>query len=985
MGALRIGALGPLEVVAGGLPVVVNGGKQRIVLACLALRANSVVTADFLADVVWGNHPPARPGPQLQVYLANLRGMLEPGRPRGAASQHLLSRPVGYSLVVGEDELDLLQLRSLVAVAQYAVQEGNLADAAMYLRQAVQLFRGTPFPDLADIQAFKPELDQLEETRVDIHQKLAEVELARGRHSLITEDLQRLVNSHPYREKLWELMVLALYRSGRQAESLAACRSAIKIMVQDLGVEPSARLKELEVLVLHQDESLEPPAAGPLRKAEKLNYLPPVVTPMLGRESELEELCSLYKDQGCRLVTVTGSGGTGKTRLALAVASQLGERMDDGVGWVSLATLTHPEQVPTAIASSLGLRDFGGEEPLKMASRFLRHRRLLLVLDNFEHLEKAWSVVLDLLTGAPELRILATSRRRLGLRAEYEFELPPLALPPVDCILPPDKLREVPAVKLFLARGRAVLRHFDVDENNAFVLTRICHRLDGLPLAIELAAAQLRRHSEVELLADLDRGITNLPGAFRDLPGRQQTLTATIAWSYRLLGNAERELFDSLGVFAASPTTKAIGSIRSFAAGLADIEDAALEVLIRHSLIHCHSDGEGFERVSVLHSIREFARQRLQSRGDADSIHLCHARYYLRLAEEVAPALWGYGQIQAFRQLQADAPEFRKALLWATGEGGSDEVALGLIGQLWHYWELTGDVSEQYREALKLMERTPDAAPALLAPALSGAATMSWIVGRHDQAAALHQRAAEAFRAAGNRQGVAWSIMCLSVQAAQSEDLALAERLAMEALTMPGTSYRTRVSALIVLSRLAYHRGRYGPALELAKRCALLARPLGDRWLWGVVLTNLAESLEQAGEYDEAERQLYKAIMAASDLGAHGSLSAFLESLAGIWVQKHRAEPAIRLLSATEAYRADRGVPLEPVERRRIEGFVAKARAESGPIRFGLAWTAGRALTLSQAVAEATNLLQDTYEGTPLGGLAERQMVPAGFRPFMPW
>ncbi|MDQ0146805.1 MULTISPECIES: BTAD domain-containing putative transcriptional regulator [Pseudarthrobacter] len=985
MGALRIGALGPLDVIAGGSPVVVKGGKQRIVLACLALRANSVVTADFLADVLWGDHPPARPGPQMQVYLANLRGLLEPGRPPGVGARHLLSRPGGYSLVVGEDELDLLQFRWLVALGQNAALEGNLPGAATCFRQAVRLFRGSPFPDLADIQAFRAELDQLEEMKLDTYQNLADIELARGRHSLLTGDLQRLVTNHPYREKLWESLALALYRDGRQADALAACRSARKVMVQDLGIEPSERLKELEILVLQQDQSLDAPAVGFLRQAEKVNSVPPAVTPMLGRDSEFEEVCSLYKQEGCRLVTVTGPGGTGKTRLALAVASHIGETMDDGVGWVSMATLTHPEQVPAAIASSLGLGDFGADEPLKMASRFLRQRRLLLVLDNFEHLEKAWPVVLDLLTGAPELRILATSRRRLGLRAEYEFELPPLALPPLDHILPPDVLREVPAVKLFLARGRAVRRHFGVDESNASLLTRVCHRVDGLPLAIELAAAQLRHHSLEELLGELEQGLTSLPGAFRDLPGRQQTITATIAWSYRLLGKGEQELFDHLGVFAANPTTTAVRSICCCVADSGEAEDAALGVLLSHSLVRCYTDTDGNERVGVLHSIREFARQRLLARADADAVYRRHASYYLQLAETLAPALWGYGQISAFRELKADTAEFRSALLWATGQRGSDEVALGLIGHLWHYWELTGNVLEQYREAVKLVERAPDVPPAVLAPALSGAATLSWIVGRYDQAATLHHRAAETFREAGNQQGVAWSLMCLSVQAAQSEDLVLAERLALEALTTPGRGYRTRVSALIVLSRVAYHNGRYDAALELAQECARLARPLGDGWLWGVVLTNLAESLEQAGELDAAERHLQEAVSAAFDLGAYGSLAAFLESLAGICVKKHRPDPAIRMLSATDAYRSDRGVPLEPAERRRIESFIAQARAEAGPVRFGLAWAAGRALTLAQAVAEAADLPQDQDDIRPVEGRTEIQAVAADYHPSTPW
>ncbi|WP_455833645.1 BTAD domain-containing putative transcriptional regulator [Pseudarthrobacter siccitolerans] len=952
MGALRIRALGPLEVVADGRTVLLGSEKLRIVLECLVLMPNTVVTADFLAAAVWDGSLPAHPGAQLQVYIANLRRLLQPGRPKGVPSQRLASRPGGYLLSVADDEVDLLQFRAYIAAGEQAVQAGDLVAGARQLRQGVGLFRGRIFPELADLELLAPDLEMLEEAWLDAYQDLAEVELALGRHNTLAGELQRLVSKHPFHERLWASLVVALYRSGRQADALAAARHARKVFMTELGIDPGMRLRELEALVLRQDTSLDVPAVNADRPSQRLENLPAPVTPLVGREAELKEVCSLYRSKECRLVTVTGPGGAGKTRLVLAAAARLGQQMNDGVGWVNLAPLSDVHQVPGAIATTLGLDDWSGEDPLKAASRFLRTRRLLLVLDNFEHLEDAWPMVVDLLTAAPDLRILTTSRRRLGLRAEYEYELGPLALPPLEPALPPSRLREVPAMKLLLNRGRAVRPHFDVDPGNAAVLTRLCHRLDGLPLAIELAAAQLRYRTEQALLADLERSLNDLPAAFRDLPERQRTLTAAITWSYQLLGRNEQQLLVHLGVFAGDPTVEAIAAICNGATEVQPRIGELLASLADQSLLRPHTDATGHQRVSMLQSIREFARDRLALLSGATTIRLQHARYYLSLAEAVGPRLWGPGQIEAFRTLQSDALDLRAALLWAAGPDAAPEIGLRMVGQLWHYWELTGDVAEEQHLAVGIVEKATDAAPEVLAPALSGAATLCWTAGRFSDAARFHQAALAAFDCARNAAGAAWTTMCLAVQAAQTDDLATAERLAAEAVRSPAASPRTRVASLVVLSRLAFYAGDVAVTLELSRRCAEMARSIGDRWLVGIGLVNLAEALEQAGDYDGAESLMCEAITTALELRAQGHLTGFLDSLAGVYLARHRTELAIRLLASADSYRADRGQLLDGAERRRVDEIVAKARAEAGSVRFALAWSAGKALSPTQAADE---------------------------------
>ena len=953
MGAVSIRALGPLQIVVDGVPVVVGAGKPRIVLCGLLLRANSLVRSEVLVEAVWGDHAPAAPGPQLQVYVANLRRLLDPDREKGVASQRLASRPGGYVFTAETDELDLLEFRDLVGAGERAVEAGDVAAAGDMFRRAVQLCRGPVFPDLVDIPLFRAELDGWEETRLRVYQDLADIELALGRHAGLVGELQALVAEHPYRERLWASLVVALYRSDRQADALAACRDARRMLAEELGIDPGPRLRHLEQSVLRNDPSLDaPPSDGHRRVRQRVDNLPAELTPLIGRDTDLAELSSMYAAEGCRLVTVTGPGGTGKTRLALAAARQLGAGMIDGVCWVDLAPLTAAGQVPPAIASALGLEEMPGSDPLAAAAQFLRTRHTLLVLDNFEHLEPAWPVVLDLLTAAAELRVLISSRRPLGLRAECEYQLAPLTVPPPGSPASLALLQDVPAVRLFVTRGRAARRGFGVTGDNATTVSRICRRLDGLPLAIELAAAQLRVSGEQALLNDLESSLTALPEALRDLPDRQRTLTATITWSYQLLAESEQVLFDRLGVFAADPTVEAVNAICGEPARAADDGDNRLTALARHSLLRRYTDPSATHRVSMLQTIRAFARDQLSGRADAADVSRRHAEYHLTLAQTLGPLLWGAGQVKAFQRLHAARLDLRGALLWAIGPDGPPDLALRLVAALWHYWELTDDVAEQSTIVLDLISRSDDAPAELIAPVLSGAATMCWMLGRNDQATDLHHQAHAAFRRCGNARGVAWSTMCLATLAVERNEPAAARRLAEEAISSPHAAPRTCASAAIVVSMAAFYAGDHAESLLLCRDSLRLVRPLGDRWLLELALLNLADATAQAGDYQTAESLLHEALRTVLDLAAQGHLIPILESVGGVDIKQHRFEQAIRVLAAADAYRADRGLPLNTAERGRIEPLITEARTAAGPLQFALAWAAGQSTSLDQIVQE---------------------------------
>ncbi|MDQ0144722.1 AfsR/SARP family transcriptional regulator [Pseudarthrobacter niigatensis] len=961
MNALRIGVLGPLELTVDGGPAPIKARQQRVVLGCLALRANTVVTSDFLVDALWADRPPSKPIPQLQVYIAHLRRLMGPGKAAEADVSPLRTRPGGYELSVASNELDLLEFFEEVEAGERAAESGDLSGGSEHMRMAVGLFRGPVLPDLDGVDAVRADLDRLDEGRLNAQQNYFDLELALGRHDVIVADLQTAVTREPYRERLWQSYVLCLYRCGRQADALAACRRARRILLNDLGIAPGPSLEALEQHVLRQDPSLLPPTMAGQQHQDRFDNLPAAPTPLVGRQDELKSLTGLLDGGTARLVTITGTGGTGKTRLALAAAEALKSRIPDGVCWVDLAPLTEPGQVPAALASELGIATLDGEDPLKAVSYFLRQRRILLILDNFEHLDAAWGVPQHILTASRHLKLLVTSRRPLELRAEHEFQLNPLALPKLDAPQAVKELREVPSVKFFLDRGRAVRRDYVLDEHNAAVVPLLCRKLDGLPLALELAAARLRSRTEDQLLGELEASIVGLPPALRDLPERQQTLAAAISWSYQLLDDHKAQIFERLGVFAADPTVEAVAAVMDPADGTVQ----GLEGLARHSLLRLREVASGTSRVSLLQTIREYARDRLAMNGEAP-VRRLHAEYYLRLVEETAPLLWGPEQVEALRRLQDDALELRAALSWAAGPGGSIPIALRFVGHLWHYWELTEDVANPCRIACDVVDKASGTPDELLGPALSGAATMCWLTGQNAQATEYHRRSLDAFRRSGNDSGVAWETLCLAVQSAERDDSETAFTMTDEVLTSPNASARSKVAALIVQEVLSYYLGDHAKALPLSRDCVDLARELGDRWLRMITLVNHSDCLVKAGDVNTAESVLFEAIALASELGAQGILPGYLESLAGVYVQQGRFEPAIRILAATETHRIDRGHPLNADEHKRIEQYKSQARAGAGPVRFGLAWSEGQSLSISQALQQVLDSNAGPVDRSPV-------------------
>ncbi len=665
----------------GGVPVPVRGVKQRTVLALLALQRGKPVSADRLIDVLWGDEPVANAANALQAQVGQLRRTL------GASA--VVTSEGGYALGIGPDDLDAARFEQLVAKGRGLLEEGETALASSTLSEALQLRRGEPLSEFAYAGFADAERAHLDDLALVAIEARVEADLVQGHHGELVGELEALCRAHPLRERPWELLMLALYRAGRQAEALRAYSQARDHLVDELGVDPGPALRQLEARILAQDPSLA--AVGPAR-------LQTVAAPMatgnlrerlssfVGRSAELEELKEVVRSS--RLVTLIGPGGVGKTRLALETAADLREEHRDGAWLVDLASVTDAEGVAPAVAGTLGAAAAGLSGPLSPSStvelivRYLAGRSLLVVLDNCEHVIAEAASLAETLVGAlPGLRLVATSREPLDVPGEVLVPVRTLAAPA--------------ATELFVDRARAVRPGFTPDGRTHTLIKDICGRLDGLPLAVELAAARLRSLTVAQLAERLDDRFRLLTGGARTALPRQQTLRAVVDWSYDLLFEDERRLFARLSVFAGGCDLEAAEAV------CADDQVPTPEILdvlsrlVDKSLASA-SDAGGDSRFSQLQTLWQYGRDRLIEAGEVGTTSARHGAYYRQMAERADDRLRGaLGPIWRER-LTSDLRNLRAALDWFIA-GENADAALSLASGMAWLWVINGDPVEGAR------------------------------------------------------------------------------------------------------------------------------------------------------------------------------------------------------------------------------------------------------------------------------------------------
>ena len=554
--------LGPVEVRDDGRALALGGPRRRALLARLLLDAGSFVSADRLIDDLWGEGAGESALHSLHVYVSELRRALGP---EGATALEREGR--GYRLAIGADQLDAARFERLLAEARRAGGERAHNRSRTLTTEALELWRGEPYADVTYEAWAAGEIARLAELRVAAEELRIEAELELGGHASAIAELEPLIRAHPLQERLRYLMVLALYRAGRQADALEAYQDCRRALVEGLGIDPSAELQALERAVLLQSPELAVEAPVSLN-TERRAPLPTPATTLVGRAEELAALTGLLGRDDARMVTLTGPGGTGKTRLALAAAERLAPSFESGAYFVSLVEADEPTLVLPAIAAALGLEESGSRPLAQLLAAALAERELLLVLDNFEHVLPAARHIADLLAEAPRLSVLVTSRASLRLRGEHEFPVAPLPLPPPGAAA--DEIAGYPSVELFANRAREVNPSIRLDEAATGAVAEICRRLDGLPLALELAAARVRLLPPEAMLGRLEHRLDLLPARAHDAPARQRTLRDAIGWSYELLDEEERAVFRQLGVFAGGCTLEAAEQVIAPAGGALD-------------------------------------------------------------------------------------------------------------------------------------------------------------------------------------------------------------------------------------------------------------------------------------------------------------------------------------------------------------------------------------------------------------------------------
>lgn len=901
---LAVRLLGPVTARSDDVELRLTRPLERALLARLAFSPGEAVQAPSLLDELWSSAPEGGLAP-LHTLVYRLRRTLGPAAPS------LAKEGGGYVLQVSPDDIDLRRFEELAASARRSNEDGHPEESERLLTSALKLWRGPALADVGDVPFAQSQRTRLEELRMSVWEQRIQADLDCGRHDLVVGELERAVADQPLREGLWAKLVLALYRCGRQGDALGAYQRLRRHLIEELGVDPSPALVALQDAVLLHKPELDwvppaPPPPGALgaavgghsrstksRPAHNHN-LPTQLNQFIGRAKDLVRIAKLMDSQ--RLLTLTGLGGCGKTRLAIEAAERLVDSQPDGVWFVDLGPLTDPPSVASAVAGAVGAPSRVGLGMLEALTVFLADKQLIVLLDNCEHLLVSCAeLAVQVLSHCPAVKILATSREPLRIPGEIAWPLGPLPFPKSGTA--PVSLEELcgwDSGRLLAARMATAAPSRALADSDAPVLSRICSLLEGIPLAIELAAAQaccFGLEDTVDHLDDLDF----LACGYRTAPDRQQTLRATLDWSYRLLSPRAQVLFRRLSVFAGDFSLSAAAHVcADEVLGPAQAESSLAELTSKCLVSTDVSQARA--RYRMLVPVRTYAAEKLVEAGEAHAYKLRHVHWFSAVAQEANSAVEGSDPISGFATFDGDHPNFSAAL--TTCADMDKEAGLALANSLYPLWS-----RKRGREGLSWLDRFLDAEgdDALVSSTARQGAVLAWYLGDHQRLQRMLEVALTAGERCHDRSHLGRALITSWQTAAQAGDflhcrelyaqgvrllrnidprfatygqlciaaadveqgLYRAARLRAESILRSAGSepnWRNRLHALVELGWMDLEQGYFVAATERFRDCLERARELSEtQWQaeghagLGAIAAAHGQIQEAAAAFDEAE------------------------------------------------------------------------------------------------------------------------------------
>ncbi|CAN5661865.1 BTAD domain-containing putative transcriptional regulator [soil metagenome] len=993
--AVRVWLLGGFRVSVGSRTITQDTWRLRkaaALIKLLALAPGHRIHREQVMDLLWPDSGRRAASNSLRSTLHVARKILDPS----VGSRYLASEDESLVLCPGgELWMDVDAFEEAAASARGA------REPATY-RTALELYADDLLPEDRYEQWTEGRRDELRQLYLALRVELAGFYEARDEHSLAIEALQKATVKEPTLEDAHAALMRLHVLSGRPEKAVAQYEHLRDALSKEFGIEPAPATRHLRDEIAAGGLPMTP-SVGPLREDKQprigKHNLPTQRTSFVGREQELVAVKRMLAMT--RLLTLTGAGGSGKTRLALEVARDLVGVYPDGVWLVELAPLSEGELVPQAVATILGGAERSDQPLTEALVEVMRGREMLLVVDNCEHLVEAVVGLVDaLLDFCPGLRVLATSRIPLGVYGEQEYAVPPLAVPDPKRLPTLETLSQYEAVRLFIERAKAAKADLALTHENGPAIGQICARLDGLPLAIELAAARVKLLPPKAMLGRLGQRLMLLTGGAKNLPARQRTLRAAIEWSHTLLEEGEKTLFARMAVFSGGRTLEAIEAVCDAEGDLPLDAFEGVSSLLDNSLIRQEEGPEGEPRFVMLETIHEYAREKLHESGEAEEIGRAHAAYFLTLAEEAEPELTGADQASWTERLEAEHDNLRAALSWSLEAGDSDS-ALRIGGALWRFWGVRGHFSEGRRWLSTSLSGGEAAPVSVRARALLALGDLARRQADYTRAAEDLQASLELYREAKDRRGEAYALCFLGWIALDRSDLVRAEGLLEESLALSreaGTARDTSV-VLNALATLEVYRGDYAHAAALQEECLSLAREAGDVRSIANYNVNLGWTAAMTGAYERAEEILQEAqglfwelgdrnmaahcdrllgfvALSRNDLGRAEDLCVkairelqelaeapgvdfALDVLAGVAASRREIGRAARLWGAAAGSREATGAPWIPEERAMIEPHIDAARTRLEEAVWQEERGKGRSMTLDQAVEYALSEEQE--------------------------